>query len=986
MKLYQIAFGFFFILQFLGFINTVSAQILVSGSVKDGFTNESLVGVTIVIEGTTRGAITDINGNYSISVTGSDPVLVFSYVGYVRETIAIGDQRTINVSLLPDIESLGEVVITAQARGQQRAVQEQIRSNTLKNVVAPDRLQENPDANAVEAIGRLPGISLMRGGGEGHSLIIRGLEPRYASITLNNIQMSGTGGSGEANIAGISQYMLQGVEVYKALTPDMEANAVAGSVNLQIRETPTGLRYNILGQGGYNDLNTYFGNYKIQGEISNRLFNDRLGAFFSLNAESVNRGTQTMSAGYSSGDGTDVDILLNNVSLNQISTTKIRRNAMASFDYRASSSTKFSLYSMYSYTQDIHERQSKNYGTTGVGSIGYNFHSNPHRNTDIWHSAFSGDSKFNFIELDYGVAYSTSNMEDPDSRHWDFGYRRTPAIPGGFPIERRREHPEVVIAYYPDMSDSLSLLTLRGFGVFSGETSDKNTTAYMNAKVPYGIGDIITGYVKVGGIYRNKNRFQDFNSGGQNFAANQFGPRVLSDSISWLVRENDFLLGNGLEGYKIDNFLQGKYDFGWYYDFNRLNEISDVWAEVSEYYFAQGAGVWLPMFGEKSKIGYSQNVAGSMMDDQDINEHYGAGYLMTEINIGRYAMLLPGIRYEKTDARMKGMSSFSPTLPDPIYEQLPGDHTDTTRTDEFWLPMAHLRVRPASWAYIHFAYTNTISRPGFNDISPNTFINTGFTPASLIATNPHLKAERWENYDLQLTFHGNKIGLFSVSGFRKTVEDKIWHRGYTRLPGEPVVDPFPDRTLVNLNVRENHQYPISLTGLELELQTSFWYLPQPFNFFTLYANYTFTESDTQYPLSFVKSVVPPEGGRPVPMRTDTTTTGPMLHQPKHIANLSLGFNRQGLNVWLSFQYNGEIFTGYDRVLDMRDIKEHYYRWDMQVSQKLSGRFKGFEVLVNLANLSDYYEVRKKYGDPRPTYIENYGWTADIGIRYRFSNL
>ena len=50
------------------------------------------------------------------------------------------------------------------------------------------------------------------------------------------------------------------------------------------------------------------------------------------------------------------------------------------------------------------------------------------------------------------------------------------------------------------------------------------------------------------------------------------------------------------------------------------------------------------------------------------------------------------------------------------------------------------------------------------------------------------------------------------------------------------------------------------------------------------------------------------GRRPVATRFDTLVTGPMLYQPKHIANFSLGFNRKGLNVWLSYQYNGMIFT------------------------------------------------------------------------------
>jgi hypothetical protein len=247
-----------------------------------------------------------------------------------------------------------------------------------------------------------------------------------------------------------------------------------------------------------------------------------------------------------------------------------------------------------------------------------------------------------------------------------------------------------------------------------------------------------------------------------------------------------------------------------------------------------------------------------------------------------------------------------------------------------------------------------------------------------------LKAERWENYDLQFTVHGEKIGLLSVGGFYKSVEDKIWQRSYKRIKGDPVIEPFPDASLVNVSKPENHKYPIYVKGIEFESQTSFWYLPKPFSYFTLTANYTYTESETQYPLSKIVNVIPPQGGRPVPTRIDSTATGPMLFQPKHIINTSLGFNRNGLNVWFSFQYNGEIFTGKNYQLEELDpLKEKFYRYDLQVTQKLRGKLKGFEIVGNFANLSDFMEVSRLRGDPRPTYLENYGWTADLGIRYRF---
>jgi len=961
------------------------SQGVVTGKITDS-KGESLPGVNIVVEGKTNGTATDINGNYELRGIVKEDVIVFSFIGFQSQKITYTGQKGIDVTLNEETENLQEVVITAQAKGQKNAIRQQINSTTIKNVVAPDRLQENPDANSVEAIGRLPGISVLRGGGEGSALVIRGLEPKYANITLNGIQMPSTSGSSrETNISGISQYVLQGVEVYKALTPDMEANSVAGTVNLKLRETPSGLHYNAMAQLGYNNLNDYWGNYKLQGEIGNRFFDEKLGVFLSLNAERVNRSTETMSAGYGL-ESTDVDILLNSFSMNLINTIKYRRSAMLSLDYKLSSSTKLSLYSLYSYSKDEHERQTKNYNTTGTGDVSYSFHDNPYRNTDIWQSALSGITNLNFLnlEIDYGLAYSISKTDDPKSRNWSYNYIKVP-VNGVFSTELRRKDPSEVITMFTDNGDSLQDLRLWSIDQSKGELSDENLTAYLNFKVPFKIGDFISGNVKTGGTYRKKVRYQDDTSGGQAIINNQFAKPVIADSLNWIVLngKTDDITAIGLEDDAVNSFLNGQYNFGRTYNINRMNEITDTWDNYSNYWLAQGQEVW-SQFIPKEKIGFSQNITGSMLNDQDIKENYFAGYLMAEIRFGTWVMLLPGVRYEETDATMKGFSAIQPTLPGATYEPIPGTVTDASRGDKFWLPMAHLRVTPFKSFYTHFAYTQTLSRPDFNSISPNTWVNTGFAPFSYITNDPLLKAEKWENYDLQFTVHGEKIGLLSVGGFYKSVDDKIWQRSYKRIKGDPVIEPFPDAALVNVSKPENHKYPIYVKGIEFETQTSFWYLPKPFSYFTLTANYTYTESETQYPLSKILNVIPPQGGRPVPTRIDSTATGPMLFQPKHIVNTSLGFNRNGLNVWFSFQYNGEIFAGKNYQLEELDpLKEKFYRYDLQVSQKLKGKLKGFEILGNFANLSDFMEVSRLRGDTRPTYLENYGWTADLGIRYRF---
>jgi len=416
-----------------------------------------------------------------------------------------------------------------------------------------------------------------------------------------------------------------------------------------------------------------------------------------------------------------------------------------------------------------------------------------------------------------------------------------------------------------------------------------------------------------------------------------------------------------------------------------LNATSDWWESFSDSLIQLGQEVWLPIVGDISLIGYRQNLAASMINDQKIIENYYAGYLMGEFNIGKWGMLMPGFRYEHTDASMEGFEAMEPLFTPSTVFPLVGKDTTATRSDDFFLPMIHMRIKPSKSFYLHFAYTQTISRPDFNAISPNQYVNPGRQPFIHRAQNPQLRAELWTNYDAQVTFHGSKIGLFSVSGFYKTVQDKIWNRSFTRIRGDSIIYPFNDNDNVQVSIWENHPYEVTLKGVEFEWQTSFWYMPSVLKYFTLSLNYTYIQSETSYPTTWMEQVIPPEGGRPEIVRIDSVITGPMLFQPKHILNASLGFNYMGFNTWLSFQYNGEIYTSKNYKTDVKDgLKEHFYRMDLQLTYNIPMKLKGeLQVIGNFANLTNFREVSRLRGDPRYTYQEAYGWTVDLGLRYKF---
>ncbi|WP_082632439.1 SusC/RagA family TonB-linked outer membrane protein [Algoriphagus resistens] len=138
----------------------------VSGTVTDD-TNETLIGVTILINGTTRGTVTDIDGRYDIQASPSD-VLVFSYIGYTSQEITVGSRTILDVVLVSDASDLGEVVVvgyTTQSKKLSTGSMSQIKTEEALAV---------PITNAAEALqGRAAGVTVVTGGQPGSTPIVR---------------------------------------------------------------------------------------------------------------------------------------------------------------------------------------------------------------------------------------------------------------------------------------------------------------------------------------------------------------------------------------------------------------------------------------------------------------------------------------------------------------------------------------------------------------------------------------------------------------------------------------------------------------------------------------------------------------------------------------------------------------------------------------------------------------------------------------------
>jgi TonB-dependent receptor len=149
----------------------------------------------------------------------------------------------VSILLTSEETRLDDVQITGfSGGGQARALNTQKNNLNITNVVSTDQIGKFPDANIGDATKRIPGITMQMDQGEARNIIVRGLAPQLNSVTLNGSRIpSAEGDNRNVQMDLIPSDMIQTIEVNKAVTPDMDADALGGSVNLVTRSTPQSL-------------------------------------------------------------------------------------------------------------------------------------------------------------------------------------------------------------------------------------------------------------------------------------------------------------------------------------------------------------------------------------------------------------------------------------------------------------------------------------------------------------------------------------------------------------------------------------------------------------------------------------------------------------------------------------------------------------------------------------------------------------------------
>lgn len=926
---------------------------VIYGTVTDSISGEFLSGANVWLKGYSLGAASDFEGKYTIpKVSPGSYILTIRYIGYRTKEMSVkvtsGANIELNVALL--IEAIeGEVItITGQAQGQREAINNQLSSNTITNIVSEEKIHELPDFNAATALSRLPGLSLMNG----DQVVIRGMHARNNLVLVNGIQLPSTDENTRAtNLGFISSNMLSSIEVIKVLTPDMDANAIGGVVNLRLREAPSNFHFDMLVQGSLNQQDMTWGNYRFWASASQRFFNDKLGVFLQGNADRSEVGNDQTTAGFGrNGNQTfgEAPYRMDNFTFNDQQNLVSSYGGSLLLDYKLPHG-KILLQNTISKGVNDNASHNTQYDFGGSRII-YALNRDKYDRMLIA-NALQTEYNFGNLKGELTLSYSYSNR-NTDIRYADPGDNTNFANPA----------PDTVFGQsYTSIRDTLTHdealaiqinpedykgARLADWAVIREVAFNQHIyNSQLDFSLPVSFSSDFSSIFKVGGKFIRTTRQNDLNRWYRRVGDENFWDGVTDFIPGKTLSNASRLLFTDIQN---TDYNRGKYFLNETHPFNYAFNID----MMDDFYTSARAG-W-------PNAGVHQ--AGSVQNDFNGAEIFSAGYLMGTFSIGPQITFIAGGRYEFYNMDYDATNFLVSHAVDGNGRLIDTLNT-VDRNDENIFPNAQLRYKFTDWGDIRLAFSQSISRPDYQAILPNIFFNPG-TDVLSQAGNPELKPAVSTNYDVYLSFYNNEIGLFTVGGFYKEIDDPFFSTEIYFKNISYYDISFPDSAFwlaqntnppaPNQRIQTwiNNPTPAYLKGLEFEWQTNFWYLPRPFNSLVFSINYTrvWSKMDYHQVNNETRNVRDPVTGRfrPEYFTTDTIRTGRLLNQGNDILNVALGVDYKGFSGRISFNLQGNVITTVGVRPEEDQFTGNIYKWDFTLKQELP--FKGLSIQLSGINI------------------------------------
>lgn len=934
------------------------------GNIQGIITDENGIyvpGANVLIEALSKGAISDFDGRYVlVGIPEGDHTLTISYMGYgkMEQQIQVraGQTSTSDWVLVPANVELAEVQVTAYGlSGQSRALNTQRNNMNITNVVSTDQIGKFPDANIGDAVKRIPGITMQVDQGEARNIIVRGLSPQLNSVTLNGSRIpSAEADNRNIQMDLIPSDMIQSIEVSKAVTPDMDGDALGGSVNLVTRTAPQGFRLSATAGSGVNfitDKRILNGSLLIGDRSKDGKFGWMLSGaindndFGSHNIEAEWTDEFEYNTGLLDGDG---DPILEEVEVNPYTNVteqrtylvqRVRRSFAANFDYRFNANNSIYLKSMYNWRDDRENRfvlgqelldgEDIEVGdftiSNGVptrfpveviretkgGIAGGRNKSRRLEDQRMQNYSLGGNHLWGKLKFDWMGSYAKASEERLNERYAVYAAEYVALNDNSNP-----KYPIMVAADSNDFND-LGAFELDEVTMENQYTEEEDTNFFANFELPadlFGRG----GTFNFGARGRFKTKMSD----------NEFFEYDLEDLYPTMedvevkdYTNPDFLAG---EKYRAGTFVDEQWLGG--LDLNRSNgeDVPDEYLPVN---FEVKEDVW-------------------------------AGYAMINQKLSDKFSVLAGLRMERTKLESQGnrLTFIEEDEDAGIEEGLEVEQVSEENSYTNFLPGIHFKYDLSRNTILRFAWTNTLSRPNYVDLIPRAEIIN--EDREVFVGNPDLDPTTSMNFDLGAEHYFESVGLISVGIFHKGIKDFI----YTYVT-QSTGDSFGPGTAGYDIYQPLNGDSASLSGGELALQRQLDFLPGFGKNFSIYLNYTYLTSSADG----IRNEDGDERGD-----IDLPNTTP------HMFNASLGYADRKFSARLS----ANLSDSYIDEIGGNDFEDRYYDTqfflDFNVNYAINRNLSVYADLNNITNQPlRYFQGVKE----RTQQVEFYSSRLTFGLKY-----
>lgn len=333
----------------------------------------------------------------------------------------------------------------------------------------------------------------------------------------------------------------------------------------------------------------------------------------------------------------------------------------------------------------------------------------------------------------------------------------------------------------------------------------------------------------------------------------------------------------------------------------------------------------------------------SAIEDFVSNEDVFAAYLQATFELADWE-LIAGARFEETDFTTSGFSYNDDTE---VIAPTSGSNSYSN-----FLPGLHLKRNLSEDTVIRFSWNNTIARPNFEQTLPFAEIEGD----EVTVGNPMLDPLESMNLDASIEHYLPGLGIVSAAAFHKKVENFIYEQTLFRDYGD-----IEDAELTTFLNGDSG----TITGLELSFQRRFAFLPAPFNGLGTYVNLTFVDG---------KATVPgPEEG-------DPSRELPFVKQSETVGNIALTFEQEKLFLRLAASWRDEYLDEIgEEPIEDRYITDHL-QLDFTSTYRINENLSFFANWMNITN----EPLVAKWGETgRISQFEEYGWSANSGIRWSY---